>query len=170
MAIKFSTLHFMIVEDNRLLFELLSNILESLNVKRISYAKDGSEALEKFREDEHDIILADWDMEPMDGIQFVKELRTDESLEYRDVPIILITGFAQEPRIVKARDAGVTEYIIKPFTAENVIKKITSVINNPRDFIETDNYAGPDRRRRKDPNYSGPFRRYDDKEGAIDFR
>lgn len=169
MGIQFSTLSFLVVEDNRLLFELLSNILESFNVKRITYAKDGSEGLEKFKEEEHDIILADWDMEPMDGIQFVELLRRDEEIEFREVPIILITGFAQENRIIKARDSWVTEYIIKPFTAENVIKKITSVINSPRDFIETDTYAGPDRRRRKDPNYTGPFRRYDDKAGVIDF-
>lgn len=162
MAIKFDTLSFLIIEDNKLLIELIVSVLEGIGAKSISVAMNGEQGYEVFNNEYNDIIIADWDMEPMDGITFTKKIRTDASCVNNVVPIILLTGYAEKARIATARDAGVTEYVIKPFTAETLIKRITHVINFPRDFIEAPEFIGPDRRRRQDPKFTGPFRREGD--------
>ena len=74
-------------------------------------------------------------------------------------PVILITGYSSIPRVNEARNAGVTEFLVKPFTAADISKRISHVINSPRDFVQAREYFGPDRRRRKGDDYSGPKRR-----------
>jgi len=78
------------------------------------------------------------------------------------VPIVMITGYSAWSRVETARDKGVTEFLIKPFTADDVAKRLASVITNPRDFIEIETFFGPDRRRRVAPNFTGPYRRKED--------
>jgi DNA-binding NtrC family response regulator len=79
------------------------------------------------------------------------------------VPVIMITGHSTLRRVAEARDVGVTEFLSKPVTARGVIERITQVVEHPRSFVKTDRYFGPDRRRRDDPNYPGPYRRLADK-------
>jgi DNA-binding NtrC family response regulator len=79
------------------------------------------------------------------------------------VPIVLVTGYSALIRVAQARDAGVTEFMVKPFSANDMAKRIAYVINKPRDFVDAKDYFGPDRRRRKDPGYRGSMRRQDDK-------
>jgi two-component system chemotaxis response regulator CheY len=77
-------------------------------------------------------------------------------------PIILVTGYSARPRVEEARDAGVTEFLVKPFTATDLTRRLQHVINNPRNFIDYNGYFGPDRRRKADELYNGPRRREDD--------
>ena len=79
------------------------------------------------------------------------------------VPIIMMTGYSAMPRVSEARDCGATEFLVKPFSANDMARRIAYVINKPRDFIETEDFFGPDRRRRKIDNYRGPRRRDDDR-------
>lgn len=81
--------------------------------------------------------------------------------------MVLITGYSAWSRVEEARDAGVTEFLVKPFTANDLAKRIAHVINKPRDFIETQDFFGPDRRRRSPQaaGYNGPMRRTDDRPG-----
>ena len=81
-------------------------------------------------------------------------------------PVILVTGYSALSRVAEARDAGVTEFLVKPFSANDLAKRIAYVINKPRDFIDCTGYFGPDRRRRKNPDYKGPFRREEDESGG----
>ena len=78
------------------------------------------------------------------------------------VPVVLVTGYSALQRVAEARDAGVTEFLVKPFSANDLAKRIAYVINKPRDYIDSDDYFGPDRRRRMAPDFKGPFRRADD--------
>jgi two-component system, chemotaxis family, chemotaxis protein CheY len=103
-------------------------------------------------------------MEPVNGIELTREIRTSSLSTNRLVPIILLTGYNAGPRVAMARDAGVSEFMIKPFSAGDLVKRIARVVNQPRDFIDASGYFGPDRRRRKSPDYGGPLRREDDKE------
>jgi DNA-binding response OmpR family regulator len=105
-------------------------------------------------------------MEPMNGIELAHEIRTNALSSNRMVPIVLITGYSALSRVAQARDAGVTEFLVKPFSANDLAKRIAYVINKPRDFIDSHDYFGPDRRRRQHPDYKGPFRREDD--NAVD--
>jgi DNA-binding NtrC family response regulator len=77
------------------------------------------------------------------------------------VPVIVMTGYAAAPRVAQARDKGITEFLVKPFTANELARRITYVIDAPRDFVETAEFFGPDRRRRKAIDYQGPERRKD---------
>jgi DNA-binding NtrC family response regulator len=81
----------------------------------------------------------------------------------------VITGYNSLERVKIARDAGVTEFLIKPFKATDVAKRIEHVINHPRDFVSTADFFGPDRRRKIDKNYNGPKRRKEDKLKALDW-
>ena len=75
----------------------------------------------------------------------------------------MITGHSTERRVHEARDAGVNEFMAKPLTARGVLERLALVIDHPRPFIRSDDYFGPDRRRRTDPRYDGPWRRAGDK-------
>ena len=164
MGFKFEKLDVMIVEDTAPMRKLLMTVLENLGVKNIQTATDGEQAFEFFCKNNSDIILSDWLMEPMNGIDFTREIRKNPLSPNRMVPIILITGFSAWARVEEARDAGVTEFLVKPFTANDLARRVAHVINSPRDFIETGDFFGPDRRRRYNPNYQGPFRRQSDNE------
>ena len=77
-------------------------------------------------------------------------------------PVIMITGHSTLRHVEEARDAGVNEFLTKPVTARGVIDRICKIIDNARPFIRTSDYFGPDRRRRADPRYQGPWRRRGD--------
>lgn len=142
--------------------KLVASVLETMDVGSVYTAESGEEGFEKFRKYNPDIVITDWHMEPMDGIALAKEIRTNMLSPNRMVPIILITGYSAYKRVEDARDAGVTEFLVKPFSANDLAKRIGYVINKPRDFIDAPHYFGPDRRRKADPKYKGPFRREDD--------
>jgi two-component system chemotaxis response regulator CheY len=83
------------------------------------------------------------------------------------VPIIMLTGHSEKKRVVAARDAGVTEFLAKPISAKSLYQRILNVVANPRPFIKTKSYFGPDRRRIVNPNYIGPERRKGGKADVI---
>jgi len=162
MGFEFEKLSVLIVEDTMPMRELFASILKSLGIKNIALAANGEEAFEAFKKDNHDIIFTDWIMDPVDGLELTNEIRTNDLSPNRMAPIILITGYSAWPRVANARDTGVTEFLVKPFTAHDIARRLAHVITHPRNFIETDNFFGPDRRRRVDPGYSGPQRREED--------
>lgn len=162
MAFRLDKLKILLAEDVVPMRQLLVSILKCLGADRITSASNGEEAYELFCKFNHDIIIADWAMEPMGGIELTREIRNNDQSPNKMAPVILITGYSAWPRVEEARDTGVTEFLVKPFSAKDVARRITHVIANPRDFIETQDYFGPDRRRRIDPQYNGPTRREED--------
>ena len=98
-------------------------------------------------------------MEPLDGIDFVRLLRNSPDSPNPMAPVIMITGHSTMRRISEARDVGVNEFLAKPLTARGVLDRLQKVIDHPRPYIRTEDYFGPDRRRKADPNYDGPRRR-----------
>lgn len=162
MAFDFKKLSILIVEDTAPMRKLIASVLETMDVGMIYTAEDGQEGYEKVKKFNPDIIIADWHMVPVNGIELTKEIRTNTLSPNRMVPVILVTGYSALTRVAEARDAGVTEFLVKPFSANDLAKRIAYVINKPRDFIDAEGYFGPDRRRRKNPDYKGPFRREED--------
>ena len=168
MAINFSKLSVLIVEDNHSVLDLLSTILHSLGFGRIFKEENGEDAYVTYMNRNPDIIITDWEMAPMNGIQLTKKIREDLQNPNRMIPIILLTGYSYHERVEEARDAGVTEFLVKPFSAEELMARITHVINKPRDFLETEEFIGPDRRRRDDPSYKDEERRSDEPLEKLD--
>jgi CheY-like chemotaxis protein len=162
MSFKFEKLSVLIVEDTVPMLKLVTSVLETLGVGTILSAKDGNEGYDVFCKQNPDIVIADWHMLPVSGIELVRKIRTDPQSPNKMAPIIMMTGYSAMPRVSEARDKGATEFLVKPFSANDLARRIAYVINKPRDFIETEDFFGPDRRRRQIDNYKGPFRRGDD--------
>ena len=163
MSIEFEKLTILVVEDTLPMLKLVKSVLESLSVGRILVASDGEEGFEEFCAEKPDIVVADWHMQPISGLDLVKMIRRHPKSPNRTVPIIMMTGYSAMKRVAQARDMGTTEFLVKPFSAEDLIKRITHVINSPRNFVQTGDFFGPDRRRRKIEDYTGPKRRTEDK-------
>jgi two-component system chemotaxis response regulator CheY len=162
--LRFELLKILLVDDNHHMRTLLVEILRAIGVQHIFEAGDGAEALNLMRANVIDIVMTDLAMQPLDGIDFVRLLRNSPDSPNQMAPVIMITGHSTERRVHEARDVGVNEFLSKPITAKGVIGRITEVVENPRPYIRCDDYFGPDRRRRQDPAYQGPWRRHDDTE------
>lgn len=165
MGFKFEKLSMLVVEDTQPMQKLLVSVLEALGIKNVETCANGQDAFRLFCSHSHDIVLSDWQMDPVDGISLTRMIRKHHLSPNRLAPVILITGYSAWPRVEEARDAGVTEFLVKPFTAHDLARRIAHVINAPRDFIDTQDFFGPDRRRRKaaDAGYTGPHRRAEDR-------
>ena len=151
-------LNFLVVDDNRHMRMLVKTILHALGSKNVVEAEDGADAFREMRTFPADIVICDWNMEPLDGLDFVRLVRTGKDSPNPFVPIIMLTGHTEMNRVVEARDAGVNEFLAKPISAKGLYGRIQSVIEKPRPFVRTKRYFGPDRRR-KAMNYTGPERR-----------
>ena len=159
---RYDLLKILLVDDNHYMRVLLAEILRAIGVKDIWEASDGAEGLQMMRDHAVDIVMTDLSMQPLDGLDFVRLLRNSPDSPNDMIPIIMVTGHTTLKRVAEARDAGVNEILTKPLTARGVLDRIHRVVNYPRPFIRTDDYFGPDRRRRADPAYSGPRRRASD--------
>ena len=142
---------FLIVDDVAFTRTMIRRVLSSLNAGEIRDAKSGEEAIEILESFDPDIIIADWEMAPMDGIGFVKQVRESDNATVRLLPIIMLSGHSEMSRVAAARDAGVNEFVIKPFSAASLFGRIEAVIERPRKFVKTGDFFGPDRRRHSVP-------------------
>lgn len=159
MALNLSKIRILLVEDNDALGQICRHVLETLGVGRVDLAKDGEEGFEQFKTFSQDIVISDWEMHPMSGPELLEKIRQSPDSPNKTVPFIMLTGYASSKKVFLARDAGATEFIVKPFTAEQIAKRISQVINKPRSFVKSPEFTGPDRRRKHDPNYTKIERR-----------
>lgn len=161
----------LVLDDNRHMRSLVQSILHALGVKNIREAGDAAEAFKELNHFHADIIIVDWHMEPLDGIDFVRLVRTAKDSANPYVPIIMLSGYTEYRRITEARDAGVNEFLAKPISAKALYQRFAMIIDNPRSFIRTKSYFGPDRRRQNlGPPRGVAERRQDeiDKQGDQD--
>lgn len=157
-ALDISQLKFLIVEDNPFMRAILNQLLRNYHVRITKEANDGASAFKEMRTFKPDIILLDWEMQPLDGLDFVKLIRTGDDSPDRFVPIIMVTGHSEAHRITDARDSGVNEFLVKPLSAKSLFSRIAELIEKPRSFVESKSYFGPDRRRHT-VSYDGADRR-----------
>lgn len=162
MSYSFDRVRVLIIEDNQPMLEICKTLILTFGVGEVLTARNGDEGFKVFCRENPDIIIADWMMEPMDGITMTRRIRNDSISPNHYVPIILMTGFSEKKRVIQARDSGVTEFLVKPFTARDLYKRIAQIIERPRQFIKADGFFGPDRRRKSDPIFNGPFKRESD--------
>ena len=115
----------LIVDDYSTMLRIIRNLLGQIGFKNIVEATDGQDALQKFKADKFGLIISDWNMEPMSGYDFLKEVRG--GTHNQNVPFIMVTAESKTENVIKAKQAGVSNYIVKPFNAETLKGKIESV-------------------------------------------
>lgn len=137
----------LVLDDNRHMRQLVESILHALGVKHVCQASDAPQAFKELQHFNADVLIVDWHMEPLDGLDFVRLVRTAKDSANPYVPIIMLSGYTEYRRVTEARDAGVNEFLAKPISAKALYQRFASIIDNPRPFIRTKSYFGPDRRR-----------------------
>ena len=152
-------LNVLIIEDERHMRTLIRNVVMALGVHDAAEASDGKTAIEEMKAFIPDLMLVDLRMEPMGGIEFVRQLRADANNPHRFVPVIMITAHADLEAVATARDVGITEFMAKPISALTLEKRIQRVLNDTRKFVEAPEFAGPDRRRGKKVAFGGKEQR-----------
>jgi two-component system chemotaxis response regulator CheY len=115
----------LIVDDFATMRRILRNILKQIGFTDINEADDGSTALKELKKEKYDLILCDWNMPEMPGIDLINAIRADDEL--KGIPFVMITAEAQKDNIIGAVKAGVNSYIVKPFTAETIGEKLKKV-------------------------------------------
>ncbi len=116
----------LIVDDYNTMLRIIKNLLRQLGFNNVEEASDGSAALEKLRSNGFGLVISDWNMEPMTGLQLLREVRADEDLQ--QTPFIMITAESKTENVIAAKEAGVNNYIVKPFNAETLRAKMAAVI------------------------------------------
>ncbi len=139
----------LIVDDQDFIRSLLRHILGVLGCKNITDASNGEIAWEIILNNPPDLLIVDWEMQPMNGIELVKKIRNDPASPDFFMPIIMITAHSERPRIITARDTGINEFVMKPVSAKTLFSRLNAVIEHPRRFVRTEEYFGPDRRRKR---------------------
>lgn len=152
-------LNFLIVDDNKHMCLLVKSILNAFGVRNVVEAADGADAFKALKHFPADIIICDWVMQPLDGLDFVRLVRTGKDSPNPYVPVIMLTGHTEMHRVVEAREAGANEFLAKPISPMKLYARITSIIERQRNFVKTKTYFGPDRRRQKLASYKGGERR-----------
>jgi DNA-binding response OmpR family regulator len=148
-GLKLDQLTFMIVDPSELMRELLRDVLRTLGAREVLEAIDGSEAIRRMNPSPPDILITEWEMAPMNGLDLTGFIRTSGECSTPQMPIIMTSAYSDANRVCVARDSGITEYLIKPLSAASLYARIRAVIENPRLYIKSDSYTGPDRRRHK---------------------
>ena len=118
----------LIVDDYRTMLRIIRNLLKQIGFDNVDEATDGSMALKKMREKSYGLVISDWNMEPMTGLQLLKEVRADAKLKH--TPFIMVTAESKTENVVAAKQAGVNNYIVKPFNAATLKVKLTAVLGN----------------------------------------
>ncbi len=158
----------LIVDDNRHMRALVRSILYALGMRHVEDASDGSEAFKKLQNFAADIVICDWNMEPLNGLDFIRLIRTSADTPNPYLPVIMLTGYTDANHVFEARDCGVHEFLAKPVSAEQLYARIKAVIERERVFVKAGSYFGPDKRRRDDPKYTGIERRKGKKKESSD--
>ncbi len=118
----------LIVGGNEAMLEILANILRRLNFNNLQWASEGQKGLDKLRQEEFGLIISDWDTQPMSGIQFLREVRDDAKL--KQIPFIMIMAESKSENVIAAKNAGVSNLIVRPFNEDTLKSKLVSVLGN----------------------------------------
>jgi len=157
--VDFNKLRFLVIDDNAHMRRILRTLLHGFGAREVYEAEDGASALELYTHYVPDIVITDWAMPIFDGLELTQMIRQPGANANPYVPIIMLTGHSEKRRVMMARDAGITEFLAKPISAKGLYQRVLNVVANPRPFIKTRNYFGPDRRRNVTSSYVGPERR-----------
>lgn len=157
----------LILDDNAHMRGLLRAILAGFGLRRIEEAQSAGEGLAVLAAGDIDIAFVDLKLGGLDGLEFCRHIRTHADSPNIYLPLVMVTAYSERSRVIDAINAGVDEFLVKPVRAVDVANRVNAVIERRRPFMQAGDYFGPDRRRRQDPRYAGPWRRIGDP-GTVD--
>jgi CheY-like chemotaxis protein len=143
----------LVVDDHSFTIGLLKDVLYACGATSVHSARDGAEAIEMLRVCHPQLVVTDWRMPVLDGMAFTEAVRRaaingDRRIPDPEVPIVLLSAHASVKTVEQARRAGVNEVVVKPFTIAGLVQRLKAAMRNPREFVVSEAYVGPDRRRR----------------------
>ncbi len=159
---RYRQIRILVVEDNAFMRSLFSDVMRAIGFSNVQMAPDGWDALDLIPRFNPDLILTDYRMERMDGLELTRLVRRAPDVPNNQVPIVLVTGSTGKETIRLARDAGVTEILAKPVSPQSIIARVGEALLNPREFIIGSGYTGPCRRRITEREFVGARRRKSD--------
>lgn len=118
----------LIVDDYKTMLRIVRNLLNQLGFDNIEEATDGAMAYQKLKDKPYKLVISDWNMQPMSGFELLQKVRADEAPHIKTVPFIMVTAESKTENVIAAKQAGVSNYIIKPFNADTLKQKLTAVI------------------------------------------
>jgi two-component system chemotaxis response regulator CheY len=118
----------LIVDDYKTMLRIVRNLLKQIDFHNVDEATDGAGALSKLRAGKFGLVISDWNMQPMTGLQLLQEVRADAKL--KNIPFIMVTAESKVDNVIAAKQAGISNYIVKPFYAETLREKIEKVLTN----------------------------------------
>lgn len=120
------TMKVLVVDDYKTMLKIVSSLLQQIGFQHIDTALDGGEAIQKLRRDSYGLVISDWNMAPVTGLDLLRQVRSDRRLQ--KTPFIMVTAESKTENVIVAKQAGVNNYIVKPFTAEILKQKIVAVL------------------------------------------
>lgn len=138
----------LLVDSDRYIANIIRSILETFEVNRVSMASSNKEGLNLLEKNNYNCIFIDNMMHDSHGLELIKQIRTSTMEHIRKTPVILCTAFTGLHTVLQARDAGVTEILAKPVSPKQIMQKLDNALFNEREFIISERFLGPDRRRR----------------------
>ncbi len=118
----------LIVDDYNTMLRIIKNLLKQLGFNNIDEATDGGMAFDMVKQKKYGLIISDWNMEPVTGIEFLRNIRGAEGASYQRTPFIMVTAESKTENVIEAKKSGVNNYIVKPFNAETLKTKMTAVL------------------------------------------
>ncbi|MBL6935244.1 MAG: response regulator [Alphaproteobacteria bacterium] len=144
--VDFSELKALVIDDDEIMVNVTTTILHSLGIPHINSAPNGSEAFTKLRKTPFDLVVCDWLMVPMNGIEFCHQVRFSEDSPNQKIPILMMTSQNLPQHAEQARDAGVSGFIVKPPSQKVINASLHAIFHDPKSFILGESFRGPDRR------------------------
>lgn len=157
--ISITNVNFLVIDRNQHMRELLVNVLRTLGGKDIRAVGTYDAAKEALSIKPPEIMFTSWKLDPTNGVDLTREIRWSGKEALQFTPIIMVSGHGEEEKVLKAREAGINEFVVKPYAAATILSRMHAVIMKPRQFVKTEQFFGPDRRRTTAFEYSGDERR-----------
>lgn len=148
---RLSEIFVLIADSDYQMGQVLADALKHMGIGQVQHVRNGKDAMQTLQKQHVDLLITEWQMWPVDGIALVSHLRSINDSRSRMLPVIMLTGRAEKIDVESARDAGITEFIVKPYTTQQIFQRIKAIVDTPRATVVAPKYIGPDRRRRDVP-------------------
>lgn len=156
---QFQHTNILLVDPDRYIAQAIMQNLRVLGFTRVTHVGQAQQASKVLETMPINFMVTEWELPDKSGIDMVHEIRTSHTSPNRLLPIIMLTGRGELPDVRKSRDTGITEFVVKPFSPQTLYSRIEQMVDNPRGFVLSENYTGPERRRRVEPPYGVGERR-----------
>lgn len=153
MAIKpsFRSINILFADSDTHLAQVVIRCLRAMGFTNIKHVSTAAEAISELRAGTTSFLITEWGLKESNGIDLVRYIRRDPESPNRTLPIIMLTGRGELPEVCAARDAGTTEFVVKPFTVQTLYNRLEQMVDTPRSFILAEGFVGPERRRQGSP-------------------